>query len=48
VFLYRATDVPGVDKAKLQQQILATVFANGARAGRAEEGVAPTATCSPA
>lgn len=29
VFLVRTPDVTGVDKAKLQQQILATIFSNG-------------------
>jgi len=32
VFLFRTADATGTDKAKLQQQILETIFSNGALA----------------
>lgn len=32
VFLFRTAGVTGTDKAKLQQQILETIFSNGAQA----------------
>lgn len=31
VFLLRTPSITGVDKAKLQQQVLATIFSNGKR-----------------
>lgn len=43
VFLYKASDVPGTDKAKLQQQILETIFSKGARLWRTRHAAAPWA-----